>query len=57
MRDAGIGIQVGGQFRYLFEKSSGEADVEFLEEPRSEVYGKVVVFRDIAGNKWDLLGS
>lgn len=34
-----------------------EAGVEFLEAPRSEPYGKVVVWRDIAGNKWDLLGQ
>ena len=33
------------------------AGVEFLGEPRSEEYGRVVVFRDIAGNKWDLLGT
>jgi catechol 2,3-dioxygenase-like lactoylglutathione lyase family enzyme len=33
------------------------AGVEFLGEPRSEAYGRVVVFRDIAGNKWDLLGE
>jgi catechol 2,3-dioxygenase-like lactoylglutathione lyase family enzyme len=32
------------------------AGVEFLTEPRSEPYGRVVVFRDIAGNRWDLLG-
>lgn len=32
------------------------AGVEFLGPPRTEVYGRVVVFRDIAGNKWDLLG-
>jgi catechol 2,3-dioxygenase-like lactoylglutathione lyase family enzyme len=32
------------------------AGVEFLEEPRTEPYGRVVVFRDIAGNRWDLLG-
>jgi len=32
------------------------AGVEFLAEPRSEPYGQVVVFRDIAGNLWDLLG-
>jgi catechol 2,3-dioxygenase-like lactoylglutathione lyase family enzyme len=32
------------------------AGVEFLGEPRTEPYGRVVVFRDIAGNKWDLLG-
>jgi catechol 2,3-dioxygenase-like lactoylglutathione lyase family enzyme len=31
--------------------------VEFLGEPRQEPYGQVVVFRDIAGNLWDLLGS
>ncbi len=30
--------------------------VEFTSEPRSEPYGQVVVFRDIAGNLWDLLG-
>lgn len=32
------------------------AGVEFLTEPRTEPYGRVAVFRDIAGNKWDLLG-
>ena len=32
------------------------AGVEFAGEPRSEPYGRVVVFRDIAGNRWDLLG-
>ena len=31
--------------------------VEFRGEPRSEPYGRVVVFRDIAGNLWDLLGD
>lgn len=30
--------------------------VEFMEAPRHETYGTVVVFRDIAGNLWDLLG-
>jgi len=32
------------------------ADVQFLSEPRTEPYGQVAVFRDIAGNKWDLIG-
>ena len=32
------------------------AGVEFVSEPRSEPYGRVVVFRDVAGNRWDLLG-
>jgi predicted enzyme related to lactoylglutathione lyase len=32
------------------------ARVRFLTEPRDEAYGRVVVFADIAGNRWDLLG-
>ena len=32
------------------------ANVEFFGEPRVEPYGKVVVFADVAGNRWDLLG-
>jgi catechol 2,3-dioxygenase-like lactoylglutathione lyase family enzyme len=32
------------------------AGVEFVGEPRSEPYGRVVVFVDVAGNRWDLLG-
>jgi catechol 2,3-dioxygenase-like lactoylglutathione lyase family enzyme len=32
------------------------AGVEFVRPPRSEPYGRVAVFRDIAGNRWDLLG-
>lgn len=30
--------------------------VEIIGVPRHEPYGSVVVFRDISGNKWDLLG-
>jgi hypothetical protein len=30
--------------------------VRFVTEPRSEPYGRVAVFEDIAGNRWDLLG-
>lgn len=32
------------------------AGVEFVGEPRQEPYGDVVVFLDVAGNRWDLLG-
>jgi predicted enzyme related to lactoylglutathione lyase len=32
------------------------AGVEFLGQPRAEPYGRVVVFADVAGNLWDLLG-
>ena len=30
--------------------------VEFVSEPRDEPYGRIAVFLDISGNKWDLLG-
>ncbi len=30
--------------------------VEFLTVPREEPYGSVAVFKDLYGNKWDLLG-
>jgi catechol 2,3-dioxygenase-like lactoylglutathione lyase family enzyme len=33
------------------------AGVAFVQEPRSEPYGRVAVFLDIAGNRWDLLGD
>jgi catechol 2,3-dioxygenase-like lactoylglutathione lyase family enzyme len=33
-----------------------QAGVEFVSEPRDEPYGRVAVFTDIAGNRWDLLG-
>jgi len=29
--------------------------VHFVEEPRHETYGKVVVFEDLYGNRWDLV--
>jgi catechol 2,3-dioxygenase-like lactoylglutathione lyase family enzyme len=32
------------------------AGVEFVRPPRTEPYGRVAVFLDIAGNRWDLLG-
>ena len=37
---------------YEFMKAQG---VEFTEDPRSEEYGTVVVFKDLYGTKWDLL--
>ncbi len=32
------------------------AGVEFVRPPRVDSYGKIAVFLDIAGNRWDLLG-
>jgi catechol 2,3-dioxygenase-like lactoylglutathione lyase family enzyme len=34
-----------------------EAGVTFVQEPRTEPYGRVAVFLDIAGNRWDLLST
>ncbi|WP_406688572.1 VOC family protein [Saccharopolyspora sp. ID03-671] len=61
---AAAGNQTGGRVGFFLQvddfdgqyRRMVEAGVEFLGEPRSEPYGRVVVFRDIAGNKWDLLG-
>ncbi len=30
--------------------------VQFVTAPRAESYGRIAVFLDIAGNKWDLIG-
>ena len=32
------------------------AGVRFVSAPREEAYGKVAVFLDLEGNRWDLLG-
>ncbi len=62
-QDEFIGNQTGGRvflflhtdnfwFDYNEIRSRG---VDFIEEPRTETYGTVAVFRDLYGNKWDLL--
>ena len=63
-QQAVIGAQMGGRVGFFLNVDDFDAQyqrmvgagVRFLEEPRSEPYGRVVVFADIAGNKWDLLG-
>lgn len=42
-------------FRETYDRLQSRG-VRFVSEPRDEVYGRVAVFLDIAGNKWDLLG-
>ena len=39
---------------YEIYKSRG---IEFTENPRQESFGRVVVFKDKYGNKWDLIES
>lgn len=60
---ASVGAQAGDRV-FLFLESDDflgdhramvAAGVAFAEEPRREPYGMVAVFRDLYGNKWDLL--
>jgi catechol 2,3-dioxygenase-like lactoylglutathione lyase family enzyme len=59
-----VGDQFGGRvglflrvddFATRYETMLG-AGVKFVRQPRTEPYGQVAVFLDIAGNRWDLLG-
>lgn len=60
---AHIGDQAGGRvFLFLHSndfdrdhRSMISAGVRFLEAPRDEAYGRVAVFEDLYGNKWDLI--
>jgi len=61
---AAVGNQVAGRvgfflrvddFDAAYERMTA-AGVEFVTAPRTEEYGQVAVFVDIAGNRWDLLG-
>ena len=59
-----VGDQVAGRVGFFLRVDDFDsayarmtaAGVEFVNAPRTEGYGRVVVFRDIAGNRWDLLG-
>ena len=60
---AAIGNSTGGRvgfFMYTTNfvesyESYRSKGIEFLEQPRQEAYGQVVVFKDKYGNKWDLI--
>jgi uncharacterized glyoxalase superfamily protein PhnB len=60
---AAIGNSTGGRvgfFLYTTDftqtlESYKSKGIEFMEEPRHEAYGQVVVFKDKYGNKWDLI--
>ncbi len=60
---AAVGDQSGGRVFLFLEtddfagrfKAMSEAGVNFREPPRREAYGKVAVFEDLYGNRWDLI--
>ncbi|GAB2868786.1 VOC family protein [Actinocorallia aurea] len=59
-----IGDQVAGRVGFFLRVDDFDAaytrmtdlGVEFVISPRDEPYGRLAVFLDIAGNRWDLLG-
>lgn len=61
---AAVGNQTGGRVGFFLRVDDFDAayarmtaaGVEFVRPPRTEPYGRVAVFKDIAGNLWDLLG-
>ncbi|WP_344947895.1 VOC family protein [Actinomadura miaoliensis] len=61
---AAVGNQTGGRVGFFLRVDDFDAayarmtaaGVEFVSPPRTEPYGRVAVFRDVAGNLWDLLG-
>jgi catechol 2,3-dioxygenase-like lactoylglutathione lyase family enzyme len=61
---AAVGNQVAGRVGFFLRVDDFElayqrmtsAGVHFVTAPRTEPYGQVAVFTDIAGNRWDLLG-
>lgn len=62
---AAIGNSTGGRVGFFMYTTNfnetyetyGSRGIEFIENPRQEVYGQVVVFKDKYGNKWDLIES
>ena len=59
-----VGDQAGGRVGFFLHvddfaaahERMRAAGVTFVRPPRTEPYGRVAVFLDIAGNRWDLLG-
>ena len=60
---AAVGNQTGGRVMFFLYTDNFDRDyahmakhnVAFTEEPRHEEFGKVVVFADKYGNKWDFI--
>ena len=62
-QEEAIGRQAGGRVAFFLHTDDFDGDharmvaagVTFEEEPRTQPYGKVAVWQDPFGNRWDLL--
>jgi len=58
-----VGDQVAGRVGFFLRvddfdstyERMAKAGVDFVSEPRTEPYGRLAVFLDLEGNRWDLL--
>lgn len=64
-QEAVLGAQCAGRVGFFLRVDDFEATysrlvaagVTFVTVPRQEAYGRVAVFQDLEGNRWDLLGD
>jgi catechol 2,3-dioxygenase-like lactoylglutathione lyase family enzyme len=64
VQERAIGAQMAGRVGFFLRVDDFDArlarmraaGVTFVREPRDEPYGRVAVFLDLCGNRWDLLG-
>lgn len=65
VQSAVVGRQIAGRVGFFLRVDDFDASyahmlahgVQFVTAPRVEPYGRIAVFLDIAGNRWDLLGD
>lgn len=63
-QEAAVGQQFAGRVGLFLRvddfdvtyRRLAKAGVTFVNAPRTEPYGRIVVFQDCEGNRWDLLG-
>ena len=64
-QDAAVGAQAAGRVAFFLHTDDFDADLARLRThgvrlgepaPRDEAYGRVIVFLDLYGNRWDLIG-
>ncbi|MHB8931600.1 MAG: VOC family protein [Melioribacteraceae bacterium] len=62
-QERSVGNQTGGRVAFFLHTDNFNRDYErmmnigvnFLENPREEKFGRVVIFQDLYGNKWDFI--